>query len=291
MKTLRRILISLLILLPLSAAAQREVTPVESDDKKPRTPTLHYYDKHGNPLDEPVLFLATLDTVDTKKSSAAPVYPRLHALDFGVNFMDGILAIAGQKYGGADIWASLSMWNWLFPTVELGLAGAHNTPEGLNYTYKGSPAFYAKIGADYNFLYRAIRNTASCSACVPDSLHSPGRWPMSPSPTPTGGRPPASTSPARVPPPSMASSSPAYASTSGGVSRSDGPSAIGSCSHVPTARSPDPGMCPGSAPATTTSGPLYRSFTPSPWPIKNPRMLNNLTPNHFLSVFSLSFKK
>lgn len=155
MKTLRRILISLLILLPLSAAAQREVTPVESDDKKPRTPTLHYYDKHGNPLDEPVLFLATLDTVDTKKSSAAPVYPRLHALDFGVNFMDGILAIAGQKYGGADIWASLSMWNWLFPTVELGLAGAHNTPEGLNYTYKGSPAFYAKIGADYNFLYKS----------------------------------------------------------------------------------------------------------------------------------------
>lgn len=142
-------------MLPLTLAAQREVTPVESDDKKPQAPVLHYYDKHGNPLDEPVLFLATLDTVSVKKAGPAPVYPRMHSLDIGVNFMDGILAIAGQKYGGADAWASLSMWNWLFPTLELGLGGAHSTPDGLGYTYKGAPAAYLKIGADYNFLYKS----------------------------------------------------------------------------------------------------------------------------------------
>ena len=155
MKTLLRILIALLPALPLSAAAQRRVTSVETDDKKPQTPTLHYYDKHGNPLDEPVLFLATLDTVQSVKTSAAPLYPPLHALTAGINFMDGILAVAGQKYGGADIQGSLSMWNWLFPTVELGIGGAHDTPDGMNFTYRGSPAFYAKIGADYNFLYKS----------------------------------------------------------------------------------------------------------------------------------------
>lgn len=155
MKAIHRISAALAALLPLCAYAQREVTPVESDDKKPLAPTLHYYDKHGKPLDEPVLFLATLDTIDTKKAGAAPIYPRLHAVDLGINVMDGILAIAGQRYGGADLWASLSMWNWLFPTLEAGVGGAHNRPDGLNYTYKGKPAFYAKIGADYNFLYKS----------------------------------------------------------------------------------------------------------------------------------------
>lgn len=152
---LTRILIILALALPLKGMAQRNVTPVESDDKKPQAPTLHYYDKHGNPLEEPVLFLATLDTVTNTSNAAKPVYPRLHAIDFGLNFIDGILLCAGQKYGGADLWASLSMWNWVLPTVELGLGGAKNTPEGLNFTYKASPSFYAKIGADYNFLYKS----------------------------------------------------------------------------------------------------------------------------------------
>ena len=40
----------------------RTVTPVDIDEKKPRT-VLHYYDKHGDPLAEPVMFIATLDTV------------------------------------------------------------------------------------------------------------------------------------------------------------------------------------------------------------------------------------
>ena len=137
------------------AQNRREVTPVETDDKKPVGSVLHYYDKHGDVLDEPVLFLATLDTVSSNKVNSRPVYPRLYAMEFGLNFADGIMAIAGQKYGGADVTASLSMWNWLFPTIELGIGGAKTTPDGMNFTYKGSPALYTKIGADYNFLYKS----------------------------------------------------------------------------------------------------------------------------------------
>lgn len=152
---LRHILILLLTAIPTLAMAQREVTPVESDDKKPAAPVLHYYDKHGKPLDEPVLFLATLDTVENTAQAAKAVYPLLNSLEIGLNFADGILAIAGQKHGGADLWASLGLWNWVFPTVEIGLGGARDKPAGMNFTYKGKPSVYARLGADYNFLYKS----------------------------------------------------------------------------------------------------------------------------------------
>lgn len=169
MMILRHLLLCIVLLgCALAASAQRKVTPVESDDKKPATPTLHYYDKHGELLKEPVLFLAELDTVQNVSTAAKPVYPRLHALDFGLNFFDGILALAGQKHGGADVWASLSMWNWLLPTVEAGIGIADNTPKPGNFTYKGKPSMYFKIGADYNFLYKSnphYRVMAGLRAC------------------------------------------------------------------------------------------------------------------------------
>lgn len=154
---MRRLLTLLLLTVAtlLPAFAQRTVTPVETDDKKPAQPTLHYYDKHGKPLDEPVLFLATLDTVSAKKTNSGPIYPKLSALSVGLNFWDGIMAIAGQKYGGADLWAELSLWNWLSPVAEIGIGGANRTPDGNNYTYKGKAAFYAKLGFNYNFLYKS----------------------------------------------------------------------------------------------------------------------------------------
>lgn len=149
------IFISLIILSVLSAAAQRKVTPVETDDKKPPTPTLHYYDKHGKPLEEPVLFLATLDTISTKKVSPKPIYPKLSEINVGLNIFDGVAVLAGSHYGGADLWANVGLWNWLFPTLELGIGAADKQPEGNNFTYKGKPSFYAKIGTDYNFLYKS----------------------------------------------------------------------------------------------------------------------------------------
>ncbi len=60
------------------AMGQKKITPVDKDPTKPRQPVLHYYDKHGEPLDEPVLFLADLDTVAKVKSG--PVYPLLQSV-------------------------------------------------------------------------------------------------------------------------------------------------------------------------------------------------------------------
>lgn len=127
-------------------------TPVDIDDNKPVT-VLHYYDKHGDPLEEPVLFLATLDTVQNVKSG--PVYPLYNGMNFGVNFGDLIFMAFGQRYGSFDAWANISLHNWIFPTVELGLGYANDTPARQNYTYRTSPSLYAKIGVNYNFLYKS----------------------------------------------------------------------------------------------------------------------------------------
>lgn len=133
--------------------AQKKITPVDKDPTKPRQPVLHYYDKHGNPLEEPVLFLADLDTVTKVKSG--PVYPLLYAANIGFNFFDGVMKLAGQKHASFDLWASLSLFNWIEPVVELGIGYADNKPEEGNFRYKGKPSFYTKLGFNYNFLYKS----------------------------------------------------------------------------------------------------------------------------------------
>lgn len=149
--------LSLIIVLLMSLAGGRvmaqTITPVDNDPSRPPQPTLHYYDKHGNPLPEPVLFLAELDTVS--KASPKPVYPLLESLSFGVNFFDGIMMLAGQKHASIDFWGSLSLHNWVQPVVELGVGWADNRPEEGNFHYICKPSVYAKIGADYNFLYKS----------------------------------------------------------------------------------------------------------------------------------------
>ncbi|MDE5791821.1 MAG: hypothetical protein K2H96_11425 [Muribaculaceae bacterium] len=130
----------------------RTITPVDIDDNKP-TVVMHYYDKHGDPLPEPVMFLATLDTVVKPKSK--PVYPLYNGVSVGVNFADAILMAAGQTYGSFDLWADVSLHNWFFPVIEAGIGFANSTPENQNYSYRTKPSFYTKLGINYNFLYKS----------------------------------------------------------------------------------------------------------------------------------------
>lgn len=152
---IKRVSLIIVILMSLvrSMSMAQSITPVDNDPSRPPQPTLHYYDKHGNPLPEPVMFLAELDTVS--KASPKPVYPLLESLSFGVNFFDGVMMLAGQKHASIDLWGSLSLHNWVQPVVELGVGWADDRPEEGNFHYIGKPSFYAKIGADYNFLYKS----------------------------------------------------------------------------------------------------------------------------------------
>lgn len=130
----------------------RKATPVDIDDNKPQV-VMHYYDKHGNALDEPVRFLAVLDTVTKPKSK--PLYPLYNGWSLGANFGEAIFMAAGQKYASFDLWADISLFNWFFPVVEAGIGFADSTPKESNFTYKTSPSFYAKVGFNYNFMYKS----------------------------------------------------------------------------------------------------------------------------------------
>ena len=135
------------------ASSQKKITPVDNDPNKPKQPTLHYYDKHGEPLEEPVLFLAQTDTVASARPQ--PVYPLLYSANIGINFFDGVMMLFGQKYASFDLQASLSLHNWIEPTIELGVGFADNQPELSNFRYKNKPSLYGKVGFNYNFLYKS----------------------------------------------------------------------------------------------------------------------------------------
>lgn len=140
----------------LSAAeisAQKKITPVDNDPHKPAQPVLHYFDKHGNPLDEPVLFMAQLDTVKASRPKA--VYPLLYSASIGFNFFDGVMSLFGQSFASYDFQASVSLHNWFEPVVEFGIGYADNHPETGNFRYKTKPSFYGKIGLNYNFMYKS----------------------------------------------------------------------------------------------------------------------------------------
>lgn len=147
------ILFLMLFLCLCPAWAQKKVTPVDNDPHKPDQPILHYYDKHGNQLDEPVLFLSQLDTITKVKSG--PVYPLLDAVTVGIDFFDAIMKLAGQSYTSFSASGQLSLYNWILPTVEIGIGQADNTPELNNYHYRCKTSPFFKIGFDYNFLYKS----------------------------------------------------------------------------------------------------------------------------------------
>ncbi|MDE7380538.1 MAG: hypothetical protein K2N03_00230, partial [Muribaculaceae bacterium] len=131
----------------------QSITPVDVDPGKPREPVLHHYDKHGNPLAEPVRFFLETDTV-ANVNPRSP-YPLFSGVSIGVNFADAILMLTGQKYAGFDVHAGVSLHNWFFPVVEAGAGFARSAPEGGNYRYHGKLSPYFKIGLNYNFLYKS----------------------------------------------------------------------------------------------------------------------------------------
>lgn len=153
MRVFFALLLGLIFFMPAESVAQRKVTPVENEDNKPKQPILHYYDKHGKPLVEPVLFLIDTDTVASPAARA--VYPLITKLDIGFNIFDGIMMLTGQRYGSFDVNFTLPLWNWLCPAAEIGYGRAHSRPDGSNFEYNSNFGVYAKIGADYNFLYKS----------------------------------------------------------------------------------------------------------------------------------------
>lgn len=130
-----------------------KTTPVDYDREAPPQPTLHYYDKHGEPLETPVRFLAVLDTVTQAKSG--PTFPLYNGVSVSANFFDAIMMIVGQQRASFDIEAECSLFNWIFPTVEAGIGFANAWPDDGRCHFKMKPTPYVRVGFNYNFLYKS----------------------------------------------------------------------------------------------------------------------------------------
>lgn len=136
-----------------NAPLRPSASPVDIDREKPEQPFLHYYDKHGNPLNTPVRFLAELDTVVNVRPG--PAFPTFNGISAGINFFDGIMMLAGQQRGSFDLAIDCSIHNWFFPVAEIGVGFSDAHPDDGRCHFKVKPSLYAKIGMNYNFLYKS----------------------------------------------------------------------------------------------------------------------------------------
>lgn len=91
----------------------------------------------------------------TIRSGTRMTYPRWTALSVGIDLWDPVMRLFGQKYGVVGFWANVSVYNRFFPTFEMGLGMAKDTPADMNYTYRTPMSPYFKIGCDYNFLFNS----------------------------------------------------------------------------------------------------------------------------------------
>lgn len=163
---MKRLLIYIICIVSLfvSVEAQRRITPVtpqsgqkiDKNEKFDKSRLVEFKDESGNiVLVDTVSGKEYVDTTEIKETTKIE-YPLFHEATLGFNFWDPVMRCLGQKYGGAEVWAELSLYNRFKPIVEIGFGSANDTPEDKNYTYKSSMAPYFRIGMNYNFLFKKI---------------------------------------------------------------------------------------------------------------------------------------
>lgn len=165
-----RKILALVVAAVMSAAwsveAQRKITPVKpttttsasADQERkrevdPKANLAEMKDAEGN-----IVFIDTItgkEWIDStaRKPSGKMIYPLMESVTVGLNLWDPAMRLFGQKYGGADIWAELSLHNRYKPVIEFGMSTCNDTPDGQNYTFKSPLAPYFKIGVNYNIFY------------------------------------------------------------------------------------------------------------------------------------------
>ena len=152
------LLIALILMTALGAGAQepdkRHVTPVKPETNRVQPPPKGTDEKI---IQQYISGDSTAAIQEARKDSlrrAYKRYPRLTDLSIGINLAEPLFMAFGQSYASADVNATLNMWNRIQPTVELGLGWANKSPDDMNFTYKGKPSPYFKVGANYNFLFK-----------------------------------------------------------------------------------------------------------------------------------------
>lgn len=136
-------------------AGRRHITPVKASTNTQLLPGKGVDDKQLE------LFLtgdtakAVAEAREDSIKRAYKRYPKLTDMAVGLNFMDLVLAAAGQDYYNIDASLTLNMWNRVQPVIELGMGHAKSTPDDMNYTYNGKWSPFMRVGANYNLTFKS----------------------------------------------------------------------------------------------------------------------------------------
>ena len=146
------------LIITLTATAQqpdkRRVTPVKPETNQVKPPPKGTDEKI---IQQYISGDSAAAIAAARKDSLRRVYhhyPKFTDLSIGVNIAEPLFMAFGQSYASTDVSATLNMWNRLQPTVELGLGWAKSTPDDMNFSYKGKPSPYFKVGANFNFMFK-----------------------------------------------------------------------------------------------------------------------------------------
>jgi hypothetical protein len=160
-------ILTLIVLTAATAVAQepdkRHVTPVKPENNRVLPPPKGTDEKV---IQQYITGDSAAAIQEARRDSLRRVYkryPRITDLSVGINVADPLLMAFGQTYASTDVHATLNMWNRIQPTIELGLGWAKSTPDDMNFTYRGKPSPYVKVGANYNFMFK---NTPDYQALV-----------------------------------------------------------------------------------------------------------------------------
>ena len=149
---------ALALLVTLGAAAQqpdkRHITPVKPETNRVQPPPKGTDEKV---IQQYISGDSTAAINEARKDSlrrAYKRYPRLTDLSIGINIAEPLFMAFGQSYASTDVSATLNMWNRFQPVAEVGIGWAKSSPDDMNFTYKGKPSPYFKVGANYNFMFK-----------------------------------------------------------------------------------------------------------------------------------------
>lgn len=152
---LKNNILCLIVLLVSTAlpAQQRKIVPVDTSQPPVYAKEMEREATEGNEPEKQVEETPADSTVKKSRFGAKPIAPLWNGLMVTVNIFDPIAQLFGQRYGNYEIGVELDLQNRFFPTWEIGIGYADNTPEGNNFNYYNPAAVYNRIGLNYNFIY------------------------------------------------------------------------------------------------------------------------------------------
>lgn len=141
---------SLLSYVSTPVAAQRIVTPVESNDLPKDVQQKISAESAKHAADS--IAKAMKDSINNEK--AVNKEDVFGGMLLSADISAPIMNLFGVQYGSYEVALEVDLLHRFFPVLEVGVGHANYTPEDNNYTFSCNKSFYGRLGLNYNFLYK-----------------------------------------------------------------------------------------------------------------------------------------